>query len=587
MLGMRLPGEDPELMKLKELLIEIYNDKSAEEINHLWLQLLQILDKNIQKRQYESKTYQESWDSSSAILITYADVVKKKGEPTLTTLKKLIDDYIGDFVPIIHILPFLSSTSDGGFAVSSYECLEPGFGTWDNLNDISKKYILMADLVLNHVSSSHPWVQGFIRSIKPESNYIFVPEAKGEWKNVTRPRNTSLFTQIKTVDGPRDVWTTFGPDQIDINWKEPNVIIEFFKLLIRYVNSGIAWIRLDAVGFIWKESKTTCLHLEEVHKLVKVFRILFYKLNKSGVLITETNVPEKENISYLKDGDEAHLAYNFALPPLLLEAIISNNADLLNRWLCNWPNLPLRTGFLNFTSSHDGVGLRALEGLMSYERILGLLVSCEKRGGLVSHRRMPDGSEKPYELNISWWSAMSGEGRNSSLYQLERFLLSQLFVMSLKGIPAFYLQSLLASENDHRTFAKSGQRRDINREKFDANTLNLRLQDEKSDASRILKVLKNAMLIRRKLKAFHPDQSMDCLSNGRSDIVIIHRGKGDDSLWAIHNMTSSKLCFSLRDELNLKTEQDFVWKDYLEDNIFSINRIELEPYSVKWLMKTT
>ncbi len=581
-----LTGAEPILEKLRKLLKEIYTDHSDEEINSLWSQLLQIMDTNNGIGDPNRSLSRELWNSSSAILITYADSIQRDGEPSLVTLKQLIDNYIGNLVSIIHILPFLCSTSDGGFAVSSYEEIDARFGGWEDLNAISKDYLLMADLVLNHVSSSHPWVKKYIQSKEPECNYILTPEPNGNWDNVTRARNSSLFTSLSTIKGKKEVWTTFGPDQIDLNWKEPTILVEFLKLIIIYMKYGISWFRLDAVGFIWKESKTTCLHLEEVHNIVRSLRIQLKRLNNLGVLITETNVPEKENISYLNSGDEAHLAYNFPLPPLLLECLLSNKADLLNEWLNNWPDLPPNTGFLNFTASHDGVGLRALEGLMDTKRLRSLLVSCEHRGGLVSHRKMPDGEENPYELNISWWSAMADGGRNPSLYQIDRFLLSQIFIMSLKGIPAFYLQALMASENDLKCFSKTGQRRDLNREKFDANTLTLKLQDPHSSASRNLKSIKKAMKVRKSIEAFHPDQPMSCLSKGRSDLVIIRRGEGDKTLWALHNMTNSKLCFSIIDGLNLKDDSVYFWKECLTDSEISKNRIDLEPYSVHWLTKS-
>ena len=546
---------------------------------------MQILNTNDDISTIKETLSKSNWSSSSVILITYADGIREIGEPSLITLKKLIDNYFGDSFSIIHILPFLASTSDGGFAVSSYEELDPKFGNWENLFSISKDRILMADLVLNHVSSSHPWVQKFRQSTEPESSYILSPSQNGKWDNVTRPRNSSLFTSLLTVNGNKDVWTTFGPDQIDLNWKEPAVLIEFLKVIKNYFKYGITWLRLDAVGFIWKESKTTCLHLDSAHKIVRILRMLLMKINRSAILITETNVPQKENLSYLQSGEEAHLAYNFPLPPLLLECLFSNKADLINQWLFNWPETAINSGFINFTASHDGIGLRALEGFMDSKRFTQLLVSCEKRGGLISHRKMPNGDEHPYELNISWWSAMADNGRDSSLYQMERFLLSQIFVMSLKGIPAFYFQALMGSENDIKTFSRTGQRRDLNREKFDAKTLNFALQDPNSIASKNLKSIKHAIDVRRKIDAFHPDQPMSCLSKNRRDVVIIRRGQGDNVVWALHNMTNSKLCISLLDDLNLDREKSFSWRENLSNLEFSQNRIYLDPYSAYWLTK--
>ena len=571
-------------LKLYKLLETIYSNNTTEEINFLSNQLLQILDDFSEKSSYEEISDNERWNQSHSVLITYADSIYKNGEPTLITLRDLLSNHFGSLSKVVHILPFLKSTSDGGFAVSSYDSLEEKFGDWNDLKSISKNHVLMADLVLNHVSSSHPWVQQFIKYQEPGISNVFSPEQNLDWSNVVRPRSSSLFSQINTENGPKQVWTTFGPDQIDLNWQNPKMTLEFLNLIISYLSNGIKWLRLDAVGFIWKESGTTCLHLPKAHSIVKILRILLNNLLDNGVLITETNVPQKENLSYLITEDEAHMAYNFPLPPLLLEAIITSRADILNLWISDWPQLPFDTTLFNFTASHDGVGLRALEGLMNEQRIKGLLINCEKRGGLVSHRRLSNGEDKPYELNISWWSAMEDSSRDSKRFQFERFILTQLLVMALKGVPAFYLPALLASENDIKSFSMTGQRRDLNREKFKLDNLVSVLNNPESNANKNIKYLGNAMDIRSKLEQFHPSSEMECLSKGRSDIVVIKRGKGPKSVFAIHNMTENKINYQLDDyDLPELIDNDFNMKDFLASTKYNWKNISLDPFQVIWL----
>ncbi len=571
-------------LRLCKLLETIYKDHTTEELNLICNQLLQILDNFSEKSRYEEISEDEKWDESFAVLITYADGVYKKGETTLVTLRELLSKYFGSLSKVVHILPFLKSTSDGGFAVSSHKSLEEKFGSWEDLKSISNKHYLMADLVLNHVSSSHPWVQQFIKCQEPGLSNVFSPSQDLDWKNVIRPRSSSLFSQINTEDGQKQVWTTFGPDQIDLNWLNPKMTIEFLNLIITYLSNGIKWLRLDAVGFIWKEPGTTCLHLPKAHSIVKILRILLNDLLKDGVLITETNVPQKENLSYLIPEDEADMAYNFPLPPLLLEAIISSRADILNSWICDWPELPKTTTLFNFTASHDGVGLRALEGLMNEQRIKDLLINCEKRGGLVSHRRLSNGEDKPYELNISWWSAMEDPGRDSNRFQYERFLLTQLLVMSLKGVPAFYLPALLASENDIKSFSMTGQRRDLNREKFKSEKLAAVFNNPESYANKNLKYLRHAMDVRAKLSQFHPQSHMECLSKNRADIVALKRGIGSKAVFTIHNMTENKINYRFIDyEFNKLIKNDLNMQDYLTSNKYNSNNIELDPFQVIWL----
>ncbi len=571
-------------LKIDKLLKTIYSNNTTEEINFISNQLLQILDDFSEKSAYEEIRDKERWNESHSVLITYADSIYKNGEATLITLSDLLSKHFGSLSKVVHILPFLKSTSDGGFAVSSYDSLEEKFGDWDDLKSISKNHDLMADLVLNHVSSSHPWVQQFIKSLEPGISHVFSPKQNLDWSNVVRPRSSSLFSQINTEDGPKQVWTTFGPDQIDLNWHNPKMTLEFLNLIITYLSSGIKWFRLDAVGFIWKESGTTCLHLPKAHSIVKLLRVLLNNLLNEGVIITETNVPQKENLSYLIPDDEAHMAYNFPLPPLLLEAIITSRADILNLWIFDWPELPDDTTLFNFSASHDGVGLRALEGLMDEQRIKDLLINCEKRGGLVSHRRLSNGDDKPYELNISWWSAMEDSSRDAKRFQYERFILSQLLVMALKGVPAFYLPALLASENDIKSFSMTGQRRDLNREKFKSENLLAVLNNPESNANKNLKYLRNAMDVRSELKQFHPCSEMKCLSKGRSDIVVIKRSKGPESVFAIHNMTENKINYQLNDnDLPKIIDNDFNTQDFLTSTKYNCKNISLDPFQVIWL----
>ena len=571
-------------LKLSKLLETVYKDHTTEDLSFICNQLLQILDDFSEKSTYEETSEDKKWDESYAVLITYADGVIKEGEATLVTLRDLLSNYFGSLSKVVHILPFLKSTSDGGFAVSSHKSLEEKFGSWEDLKSFSSKHYLMADLVLNHVSSSHPWVQQFIKCQEPGLSNVLSPSKDLDWKNVIRPRSSSLFSQINTDDGIKQVWTTFGPDQVDLNWLNPKMIIDFLILIITYLSNGIKWLRLDAVGFIWKEPGTTCLHLPKAHSIVKILRILLNDLLKDGVLITETNVPQKENLSYLIPEDEADMAYNFPLPPLLLEAIITSRADILNSWICDWPELPETTTLFNFTASHDGVGLRALEGLMNEQRIKALLINCEKRGGLVSHRRLSNGEDKPYELNISWWSAMEDSGRDSNRFQYERFLLTQLLVMSLKGVPAFYLPALLASENDIKSFSITGQRRDLNREKFKSEKLSAVFRNPESNAYKNLRYLRNAMDVRSKLPQYHPQSQMECLSKNRGDIVVIKRGFGSNAIFSIHNMTENKINYRFIDyEFTKLIKNDLNMQDYLTSNKYNSNNIELDPFQVIWL----
>ena len=566
---------------LRTLLGDLYLVDSSGDGQELSSQLLQILSESSGDGDTAEPT--ERWDGRDVVLITYADTIGDEGVPGLQALKSFVNRHLQPFAAVIHVLPFLESTSDGGFAVASHTKLEQRFGDWSDLAALAQGRRLMSDLVLNHVSASHPWVQQFMRDEQPGRSCVLEAAPDPCWADVVRPRSSNLFTQLRGAKGSRQVWTTFGPDQVDLNWRSVEVLLGFARLMQRMARHGVRWIRLDAVGFVWKEPHTSCIHLPQAHQLVRVLRLLLDQVGPDGVVVTETNVPEQENLSYLRSGDEAHLAYNFPLPPLLLEASVSGRADLLNAWLGRWPDLPPQTGLLNFTACHDGVGLRPLEGLMPQKRLLQLLIGCEQRGGLVSHRMLSSGEEVPYEINISWWSAMADGGIDPTYLQKERFLLTQLLILALPGVPAFYLPALLSAPNDLTRFRRTGHRRDLNRPQFTAQALERRLADPDSDVSALLPVLRRALAERVVHPALHPDAPMTVLSTDRSDCVILRRSRGGETLVAVHNVTSARLSFRLR---GLGGDLNQPWADCLSGHVFEpLQSHSLEPYAVHWLVQ--
>ena len=316
--------QSPRDETLRALLGNLYPGNSSGDLEELSSQLLQILGHAAVHA--DASVDVEPWFGDDVVLITYADAVLDEQKPGLQGLSTFVNRHLGLFAPVIHVLPFLESTSDGGFAVASHERLESRHGEWSDLAALAEGRRLMADLVLNHVSASHPWVRQFLRDEAPGRFCVLEAEPDPCWDSVVRPRSSALFTGLQGPSGHRQVWTTFGPDQVDVNWRHPEVLLGFVRLLKQKLSHGVRWIRLDAVGFVWKEPHTDCIHRPEAHQLVEVLRYLMsHACGDGGVVVTETNVPEQENLSYLRSGREAHLAYNFPLPPLLLEAAISGS----------------------------------------------------------------------------------------------------------------------------------------------------------------------------------------------------------------------------------------------------------------------
>ncbi len=452
------------------------------------------------------------WDETSNILITYGDIVSHDDELPLVTLHSFLKEHLGDVIIGVHILPFFPYSSDDGFSVIDYREVNPDLGTWEDIERIAQDFKLMVDLVLNHVSSRSQWFENYLAGIAPERGYFIEIEPDTDLSAVVRPRTTPLLTPAYTVYGERWVWTTFSEDQIDLNYANPDLLFEMLDILLGYIARGARIIRLDAIAYLWKEPGTSCINLPETHEIVKLFRAIIDRVAPCVRLLTETNLPHEENISYFGNGDEAHMVYQFPLPPLLLHTMQTGSAAHLSAWASSLGDPPEGCGFLNFTASHDGIGVRPLEGILSDKEIGQVVENVEKCGGLVSSRTMSDGSERPYELNITWFDAMRDPNDPENLTaQIRRFMCSQAIMLELKGIPAIYFHSLTATGNFHDGVKQTGMNRTINRRKWRRHEIEARLNDRESAASYVFRTYKKLIKIRSGQKAFHPDAAQEVM----------------------------------------------------------------------------
>ncbi|MEM7594479.1 MAG: sugar phosphorylase, partial [Cyanobacteria bacterium P01_A01_bin.83] len=443
-------------LKTKPLLEKIYEDQKIVE--QLLAQIFSLVpDKSTLPTENLNK-----WSQNEVIMITYGDSVSADTEKPLVTLNNFLE-HLQDTITGVHILPFCPYSSDDGFAVIDYLQVDEKLGDWQDVEKIAQQFDLMADLVLNHVSSQSEWFQQFKQGIKPGCDYFIEAEPETDVAAVVRPRSTPLLVQVDTVSGHKHVWATFSADQVDLNYENPDVLMEMIKIIIFYIEKGAKYIRLDAVGYLWKCLGTPCIHLPQTHALIKLFREIAQIFNPDVALITETNVPNRENLSYFGNRDEAHLIYNFSLPPLILNALLQGKSDHLKTWMMSMPPAPRGCAYFNFTASHDGIGLRPTEGLLTADEYQTMLSLMEQFGGKISMRSKPDGSQSPYEINISLFDALKGTAKGEDEWQIERFLCSQTIMMALEGIPAIYIHSLLATPNNYAGLEQTGRNRTINR----------------------------------------------------------------------------------------------------------------------------
>lgn len=451
------------------------------------------------------------WSEKDAVLITYGDSIKSPEGSPLEALYRFATRHFMGAISTIHILPCFPYSSDDGFSVINYRKVDPELGTWKEIGALKGHFDLMFDLVLNHVSAKSTWFRDYRNCILPYRDYFHEESPESDLSQVVRPRTSPLLTRVMTKAGPKHVWTTFSADQIDLNWANPDVFFEMLDVLFGYIDKGARIVRLDAVAFLWKRRGTNCLHLEETHEVIRLIREILQMACPSVLLLTETNVPHTENISYFGQADEAHMVYQFTLPPLVLHGLLKGTAKHIAAWARSLPELPDDCAFFNFTASHDGIGVRPLEGILPDEEIDFLGDEVKQRGGRLSFRTRPDGSKSVYEMNVTYYSALTSVGEGQEHYGEARFLCSQLVAAALKGIPGFYIHSLIASQNDYQGVEESGMPRRINRHKWDEETLERRLQDTSTHHHRLFYKLIEILRRRARCDAFHPNASQAIL----------------------------------------------------------------------------
>lgn len=525
------------------------------------------------------------WSQDNVLLITYGDsICSARDEKPLVTLARFLSEHLQGVITGVHILPFTPYTSDDGFAVKDYLTVNPRLGDWDDIRAIARSFDLMVDMVINHVSSQHEWFEQFKRDEEPGCKYFITVDPATDVSGVVRPRSSPLLVEIETVHGPRHVWATFSPDQVDVNFANPDVLIEFIRIILFYVRVGAKYIRLDAIGYLWKQLGTSCIHLPQTHTLIRLLRELLQMINPAIAIITETNVPNQENLSYFGNRNEAHMIYNFSLPPLVLNALMQGRSDHLKTWMMSMPPAPVGCAYLNFTASHDGIGLRPAEGLLSDDEYTQLLATMQQFGGKISMRRQSDGSESPYEINISLFDAMKGTVKGEDDWQIQRFICSQTIMMSLEGIPAFYVHSLLGTHNDNAKVERTGHNRSINRHQWDEDALKTQLQDANSSHTIVLNELSRLIKIRRRQDAFHPNATQYTLHPLNRALFAFWRQSmmRDQSLFSIHNLSDKPQTLRLTD-LNLIITDP--WCDLISGTLIENihDKLVLQPYQSAWI----
>ncbi|MBN2555683.1 MAG: sugar phosphorylase [Anaerolineales bacterium] len=553
----------------------IYGDERADAVLN---QLKPVL------RSYQNlprPAHASPLDARDSILIAYADQIYEEGENPLSTLEAFLSNRLNGLFRGVHILPFFPFSSDDGFSIIDYRKVNPDFGSWGEIEVISSRFRLMIDAVINHISRESEWFQRFLEDETPYAQYFISVETGMDLSSVVRPRDLPLLTSVETKSGTRQVWTTFSEDQIDLNFANPDVLVEVIDLLMFYIAHGAQLIRLDAVAFLWKEIGTSCIHHPRTHRIINLIRTIIDTFAPWVYIVTETNVPHEENISYFGNGwNEAQLVYQFALPPLVLHTLLSGNARALNEWASSLQTPSSGTTFFNFLASHDGIGLRPARGILNSLEIQALVQQCEARGGGVSYRALNDGMRDPYELNITYFDALAFDGEeDGNLTWISRYLNSQAIMLALAGIPGIYFHSLLGSRNAHAAVDRTGRLRSINRERLNAGALEKELDSPETRRARVFTGYASLLRNRAEQPAFNPNSSQQILDLGPDLFCLLRTAPDGDQLLCLNEVAGKKHLRSI----SLSTLPASSGRDILSKEYVSLSECSFEPYQVRWI----
>ena len=554
---------------IRHLLHGIYGEEKGNQALDRILPLIE----NFPRKARQKQGY---FSQEDVVLITYGDSLCKQGEMPLATLHNFAKNYLKGAVSAIHFLPFFPYSSDDGFSVMDFHAINPALGSWEDVNAIGQNFQLMLDYVVNHFSSQGKWFENYLAGKEGFQAFAIEADPAVDLSMVTRPRTHPLLTEYKKRDGQTvHLWTTFSADQIDFNFEDLDVLERMVEVLLLYVKQGATMLRLDAIAYLWKEIGTSCIHLSQTHDMVKLFRKILDIVAPEVMIITETNVPHEENISYFGNGrDEAQMVYNFSLPPLLFYAFIKQDATVLSKWAKGLQLDADTTTFFNFTASHDGIGVRPLEGILPPEDINDLITTVEAAGGRVSYKKNPDGSDSPYELNITYVDAVLADRESE---QAEKFLASQAVQYALPGVPATYIHSLLGSRNWYDGVQQTGRARTINREKLAVEEVVSDLENLNSFRSKVFSAYTHLIKIRKKQPAFHPNAAFEILDIDPR-VFAIKRQTEDQTIYALTNLSSQRVHIILSDA-GISGPVD----ELLAGEVVDAMAYELKPYQYVWL----
>jgi len=428
--------------------------------------------------------------SNKIQLIVYPDGLGKN----FSELESILDMYFSKNVRGVHILPFYSSSSDEGFSPINHFRINPKFGNWDDIERISKKYEVMTDMIINHVSQKSKYFTDYLlfKDKSPYADYFITAEKFSRrilrkrtfnpwflyWveilvnkirqidiifhkggvnrftlKQIYRPRLGSPFEKFEFADGSAErIWCTFSRDQVDLDCENENVVKMFEEILGMLVRHGVRFVRLDAVGYCIKRRGTRNFMINETYAFIKSFARKAHKRNIKILPEIHSHFSVQVKLARTSGVD---FVYDFALSLLVLEALFFRKSKNLKKWIRIRPKNQITT-----LDTHDGLPVPDVEGLMSGEEKDKVVALIHANGGNDTIRVSGANAKNVdvYQINCTYYSAL---GKNDDAYIAARAI--QFFV---PGVPQVYYVGMLAGENDVKLMEKTGIGRDINRHRY-------------------------------------------------------------------------------------------------------------------------
>jgi glycosidase len=549
-----------------EILRLLYPDQ-CEEVHR---RLQELIDEF--KEKVPARKDRPLFSEKDIMLICYPDHVRQEGVRTLKTLHNFLKEFAQGTINRVHILPFFPFSSDDGFSVTDYYRVNEPYGDWDDIRSMSEDFQLMFDLVMNHVSAKSEWFSKFLEGDQYFKGFFTSFDREIDTSKVLRPRTNPVLTPFQTSEGKRYVWTIFSPDQVDLNYHNPEVLLQVMRVLLFYVEQGAEAIRLDAPAYQWDDPTTSSFDLPQGHEIVQLMRDVLESVAPGVWLVTETVMPHRQNMSYFGDShNEAHLVYNFILESLLPHTFLKKDTRKATAWLKQVEAPGAETSFLNLTESHDGIHTVPAKGILTEDEIGDVGTDCAHKGGKVLYRSVPGKQPEPYEFNIAYLDAIG---------TIEGFLASQAIQLALRGVPLIYFNNFIGVQNWKEGYRRLGYSRAIHRKKFSYAELVDEMQDPDSTKHKVHTGYIRLLQARINEPLFSPLAGQSLLELD-ARIMAIHRFSDSGSLLALTNVSDSEV------DVDPAKVGEIMKKDRATDILtgteFDLNSLKLSAYQALWL----